>query len=89
MPVCHLAKAVQRHVACPPQTVPGETVAAAVQALCDREPRLRGYLLDDQGQLRQHVELFVNGRRVRDRGRLTDPVGPTDQIHIFQALSGG
>jgi hypothetical protein len=44
---------------------------------------------DDQGALRRHVAVYVNGRLVDDRVGLTDPVGPHDEIYVFQALSGG
>jgi sulfur-carrier protein len=52
-------------------------------------PALRSYVLDDQGALRRHVAVYVNGRLVNDRTGLTDPVGPRDEIYVFQALSGG
>jgi len=52
-------------------------------------PALRGYVLDDQGALRRHVAVYINGRAVRDRVRLTDAVAPHDEIYVFQALSGG
>jgi len=39
--------------------------------------------------LRWHVAVYVNGRLVTDRTGLTDPVGPHDEIYVFQALSGG
>jgi sulfur carrier protein ThiS len=46
-------------------------------------------VLDDQGALRRHVAIYVNGRPVGDRVRLTDPVAADDEIYVFQALSGG
>jgi hypothetical protein len=46
-------------------------------------------VLDDQGALRRHVAVFVDGRPVKDREGLTDAVGPDEEIHVFQALSGG
>jgi sulfur carrier protein ThiS len=46
-------------------------------------------VLDDQGTLRRHVAIYVNGRPVGDRVRLTDPVAADDEIYVFQALSGG
>ena len=49
----------------------------------------RGYVLDDQGALRRHVAIYVNGRPIGDRVRLTDPVAADDEIYVFQALSGG
>ena len=52
-------------------------------------PALRGYVLDDQGALRRHVAVYLNGLPVRDRTRLSDRVGPRDEIHVFQALTGG
>ena len=65
------------------------TVAAALQAAFAREPRLRGYLLDDQGSLRRHVALFVDGVQVRDRRGLGDPLQDDSEIYVVQALSGG
>jgi len=52
-------------------------------------PRLRSYLLDDQGRLRRHVVVYVNGRTVADRDRLGDRVAEEDEIFVFQALTGG
>jgi len=46
-------------------------------------------VLDDQGGLRRHIAVYVNGKTVADRVRLTDPVGPHDEIFALQALSGG
>ena len=53
------------------------------------QDRLRGYVLDDQGALRKHVTIFVDGRRVADRTDLSDPVGDASEVYVFQALSGG
>ena len=53
------------------------------------QPTLRGYVLDDQGALRRHVAVYVNGAAVRDRTRLSDPLGSDDEVYVFQALSGG
>ena len=52
-------------------------------------PRLRGYVLDDQGRLRENVVVFVDGRRCADRAALDDPLQPDSQVYILQALSGG
>ena len=69
--------------------VEATTAAELVAALDARWPGLAGYLVDDTGALRKHVNLFVAGERVRDRDRLSDPVGPSDEVHVIQALSGG
>ena len=62
---------------------------AGLEAAFDANPRLRGYVLDDQGRLRENVVVFIDGRRCTDRAALDDPLGPDSQVHILQALSGG
>ena len=52
-------------------------------------PGLRGYVLDDQGRVRRHVAIYLNGQPIVDRVRLSDPVAPHDEIYVFQALTGG
>ncbi len=83
------SSALQRHVPCPPLAVEARTVREALEQAFSREPRLRGYLLDDQGVLRKHMAVFVNGTAVKDRRHLNDPVGPEGEIAVIQALSGG
>ncbi len=78
-----------RHVACPPQRVGGSTVRAALDAVFRGNPQLRSYVLDDQGRLRKHVNIFLNDESVRDRDGLSDAVAPGDEVFVFQALSGG
>lgn len=80
---------LQRHLSCPDQTVPGSTVRAVLDQVFAAEPRLRSYILDDQGRLRKHVAIYINGDRIADRVTLTDPVTEPDEVFVFQALSGG
>jgi molybdopterin converting factor small subunit len=81
--------ALQRFLPAPSAEVEGATVGAALAAVFASRPALQGYVLDDQGDLRRHVAVYVNGQPVHDRVRLTDSVGPHDEIYVFQALSGG
>ena len=76
---------LQSFVSCPAQDVAGETVAAALEHVFESNRRLRDYVLDDQGMLRKHVFIFIDGRRAK----LGDPVGPSTEIHVLQALTGG
>ena len=46
-------------------------------------------VLDDQGALRQHVAVFIDGRRCRDRQHQGDALRPDAVVHVLQALSGG
>jgi len=76
-------------LACPPSTVNGTTVAMALDEVFADRPALRAYVLDDQGCLRQHVVIFVDGRQIGDRVNLSDPVQAESEVYIMQALSGG
>jgi sulfur-carrier protein len=81
--------ALQRFLPVPSAQVTGATIGEALAAVFASEPRLRGYVLDDQGALRRHVAIYVNGRPISDRTGLTDAVAQHDEIYVFQALSGG
>jgi sulfur carrier protein ThiS len=83
------AASIQRHIAMPERDVSAGSVGEALAAAFVEEPRLRGYILDDQGALRRHLAIFVDGRPVRDRRRLSDPVDDGSRIYVVQALSGG
>lgn len=89
MPVVRFTPNLQRHLSVPPATVAGETVHAALSGVFESNPKLRSYLLDDQGRLRRHVNVFVNGQAVDDRNRLTDKVSAADEIFVIQSLTGG
>ena len=89
MPTVSFTRALERFLPAPPTAVEGATVGAALAAVFASRPALRGYVLNDQGALRRHVAIYVNGRLVNDRIGLTDPVGPRDEIYVLQALSGG
>ena len=80
---------LERHLSCPVRTVPGDTVRVVLDGVFAEQPRLRSYILDDQDRVRRHVAIYVNGERIADRNRLSDPVRETDEIFVFQALSGG
>lgn len=80
---------LERHVECPTQDTAGDTVRAVLETVFASNPRLRGYVLDDQGALRRHMMVFVDGQQLRDRDALSDPVGPTSEVYVMQALSGG
>jgi sulfur-carrier protein len=67
----------------------GMTVREVLDAVFAANPQSRGYVLDDQGALRRHMTIFLDGAIIRDRARLSDTVTPTSSIYVFQALSGG
>ena len=89
MPHVRFAANLARQTAAPAAHVAAATVADALAAVFARHPPLRGYVLDDQGALRKHVAIFVDGDCVRDRQALSDAVQPESEVFVVQALSGG
>ena len=89
MPRVSFTANLQRHLDCPTVEAEGATVAAVLDAVFAGNPRLRSYILDDQGRLRRHVNVFVADRPVADRAGLSDPVPAGAEMFVFQALSGG
>lgn len=89
MPEVKFTENLRRHLETPECRVEGATVREALDRVFETQPRLRGYVLDDQGRLRKHVVVFVNGDMVRDRDGLGDAVASDAEIFVMQALSGG
>ena len=80
---------IQRHVPCPAQEVEGGTVREVLDAVFTSNPRARGYVLDDQGAVRQHMVIFIDGKLIEDRVELSDNVPAGGDVYVMQALSGG
>ncbi|MEO9167929.1 MAG: hypothetical protein ABI230_05975 [Aestuariivirga sp.] len=62
--------------------------AALTQAFAANE-RLKTYVLDDQGHLRKHMRILVDGVAIKDLEHFTDAIRPTSEVWVMQALSGG
>lgn len=80
---------IQRHVACPPIEVSGETVGEVLEQVFACQPLMRSYILDDQGGVRKHMVIFVDGMQIHDPKGLSDRVSTSGTVYVMQALSGG
>ncbi|MES2322122.1 MAG: MoaD/ThiS family protein [Pseudomonadota bacterium] len=78
-----------RFTSVPQVDTQADRLRAALDSAFAINPFLRGYVLDEQGHLRENVVVFIDGRRSTDRVRLDDPLRPDSTVHILQALSGG
>lgn len=85
----HFTQNLTRHIECPPKSISAESVAELLSRYFSECPEVRGYVLDDQGALRKHVKILVDGRNIVDRTKLSDPISGKSQVYVFQALSGG
>lgn len=89
MPTVSFTKNLQRHVEVPERDVEATTVREALEIVFADTPRLREYVLDDNGAVRRHVTIFVDGEAIADRRLQTDTVSADARIYVMQALSGG
>ena len=89
MAIVKFTRNIQRHVECPTREIPGTTLRAVLDDYFRENEKARGYVLDEQGRIREHMVIFIDGEQVRDRVRLSDAVGPQSVIDVIQALSGG
>ena len=85
----HFTQNLTRHTQCPAAQLPAATVAELFERYFESWPGVRDYVLDNQGEVRHHVKVLVDGRNIRDRRKLTDRLEKDSEVHVFQALSGG
>ncbi len=78
-----------RHINVSSMTMPASNLRNLVDAVCQKDARLKPYLLDDQSRLRKHVTVFIDGKQLRDREGLSDSLDDHSEVFIAQALSGG
>ena len=63
----------------------GSTVAEVLMALEREHPDVKGWILDEHGAIREHINVFVN----KDYGREDTAVVESDRLHVVPAISGG
>jgi molybdopterin converting factor small subunit len=72
-----------------PFAVECSSVRDLIQVMDDKYPGIKKYIVDEQGQLRKHVNIFVQQKLINDRIKLQDQLVANDEVYIMQALSGG
>jgi sulfur-carrier protein len=65
--------------------VEGATVAELLRALEGAQPALQGWILDERGRIRRHINVFVNG----EKGGEDTAIGTDDRVDVLPAISGG
>jgi sulfur-carrier protein len=63
----------------------GATVLELLRALEQRHPALAGWILDERGRIRRHINVYVNG----DRGAEDTTVEPGGRVEVLPAITGG
>ena len=70
---------------CSEHSVGGAAVDQLLRALEAEQPALKGWILDERGRLRRHINVFVNG----EPGEQDTQVSGDDRVDVLPALSGG
>ncbi len=90
MPTVRFTTALQRFFPdLKEREVAGGTVAEVLEEIEALYPGIKDYVVDEQGRLRQHVNIFLSGELIEDKETLQDKVEDKDEVYVFQALSGG
>ncbi len=63
----------------------GATVTELLHALAAAHPAVEGWILDERGRLREHVNVFVNGEQAEE----ATAVAEGDRVEVIPAISGG
>jgi len=71
------------------ETITAATVKELLAQLETNYPGLTSYVVDERGQLRKHVNIYVNNAHIKDEKALSDPLTDQCEVYIMQALSGG
>ena len=70
-------------------TVDVQSAKEAIDLVEQKYPGIKDYLVNERGNLRQHVNIYVGNDLIQDRLTLSDRIEAKDEILIMQALSGG
>ncbi len=78
-PLKRLASDISEH------DVEGGTIVDLMRELERSQPAIGGWILDERGRVRRHINVFVNG----ERGGEDTPVNAEDRVDVLPAISGG
>lgn len=90
MPKVVFTRALKRFF---PDLEPVEVKATKINLILNeveqKHPGIKSYLIENNGALREHVNIFIKDELIKDKINLSDEAATDDEIYIMQALSGG
>ena len=69
--------------------IPAASVTELLAALANRYPSVKFHLLDADGKLRRHFNIFVNGAHIRELNGLDTKLNPDDKLILLASAAGG
>ncbi|MBX3012911.1 MAG: MoaD/ThiS family protein [Caldilineaceae bacterium] len=70
-------------------TVEGKDISTLLQAVDAQYPGISAKILDDDGNVKRFINIFVNDDEIRTRQGLATPVQASDRVSIVPAMAGG
>lgn len=70
-------------------SVPAATARELIEKIVEQYPTVRFHLVDAEGNLRKHFNVFVNGTHIRDLNGLETPLREEDKVILMASAAGG
>ena len=70
-------------------SVPATTVSDLVMRVIEQYPSVKFHLVDAEGKLRKHFNIFVNGTHIRDLNGMETPLNEEDRVVLMASAAGG
>jgi molybdopterin converting factor small subunit len=69
--------------------VPAATVSQLLNQVIEQYPSIKFHLVDAEGKLRRHFNVFVNGTHIRELGGMDTPLSEADKVILMASAAGG
>ncbi|RPI90462.1 MAG: molybdopterin synthase sulfur carrier subunit [Chloroflexi bacterium] len=70
-------------------SVSAATAGELLERITEQYPTVKFHLLDSEGKLRKHFNVFVNGTHIRDLNGLDTPIKEEDKVILMASAAGG
>jgi sulfur-carrier protein len=70
-------------------SVSAKTVSELIEKIVEHYPSVRFHLVDAEGRLRRHFNIFVNGTHIRDLNGMETALKEDDKVILMASAAGG
>ena len=70
-------------------SVPASTTDELIKKIIEQYPSVKFHLVDANGNLRRHFNIFVNGIHIRDLKGMETPLNEQDKVVLMASAAGG
>ena len=69
--------------------VPAVTVQEVVDQVIEQYPSIKFHLVDENGNMRKHFNIFINGTHIRELNGMDSPLKDEDKVILMASAAGG